>query len=318
MEILVVVEVLVVILGIALIAVLLWILLIKRDMRKLSKNLKSIAENADKAIHLDEPLDSGAAGLADSMSSILESRQHGERENSQVKNKLRDAMLKTANNQKIQLAAIQAELNTFFTQDVDKETERMSLENIEAKLSYLHEHADKLIEYTNVIEGKVPIHIRQNNVSNILRDTLAEYNPDLRERGIIVQSELPAAPITCLCDENILVTVLRYLFRNVCLYGKELMVTNLAGGTIEIANKTDDLQDVDVSDLFNVFVNSEVFESSMNRGLGLAIVKGLVELTKGRLRAEMVGDMLSIRITLPMIATYTSNPEKVEDFRVKT
>lgn len=147
-------------------------------------------------------------------------------------------------------------------------------------------------------QTKITIHfdIQKVNVCDALRDVLSASYSELEAKNFAVKADIPDAPVFCLCDENALRRVLQNLFKNVHIHGKKVLRVQLDGTTIEIANRTDGLHELDTERIFERFYTADASRTSKNTGLGLAIAKELVARTGGQIAAKVEEDMLVIRV----------------------
>jgi len=312
-------EILLVLMGAAFVAVLIWIFILKMDIRRLGKRLKELAELDTTELVEKEVINEalGTRDIVDSFNALIEKKKDGLKENKRAKSTLRDAINKIASNNKQQFTEILNKLQTVYAPGVDLDTQEQNLESIKEQLNELLSYSDKLIEYADIIEGNVSISTRQNNICNVVKDTLGERRLDFTKKGIEVYSEIPEEPIICICDDEILKRVLRYLLNNVLIHGKEMVKVAIINGVIEISNRADDLESINVENIFDFFSDTKSAGATKTMGIGLAISKGLIEVMKGRITAEAVGDTMVMQIRLPLLASSNVNQGDPEDYRVK-
>jgi len=101
-----------------------------------------------------------------------------------------------------------------------------------------------------------------------------------------------------MCDEEALKRVIQNLIANAVVHGKDYLRVQLSGGTIEIANKSDNLHQIDVYNIFERFYTADTARTNKRTGLGLAIAKELTQKMGGNISAEKNADLLVIKVCL--------------------
>ena len=168
---------------------------------------------------------------------------------------------------------------------------------IRGRLETLAMLMDSLFAFSRAMEGNVTI--RKANIGNIVRDVLSDSYVELENKGFTVESRIPDAPVYAHCDEDALKRVLQNLIKNAYVHGKEYLRVELKDTVIEITNKADGLNDLDVSSIFDRFYTADAARTHKQTGLGLAIAKELTRKMHGNITALQMEDMLTISISLP-------------------
>ncbi|MCL2367707.1 MAG: HAMP domain-containing histidine kinase, partial [Oscillospiraceae bacterium] len=212
---------------------------------------------------------------------------------------LKRAITNISHDLRTPLTAARGYLQMLESPDIDAETRSRYLEVIRGRLDNLTVLMSDLFEFARIIEGNTTFDIQQVNIGNALRDALSEAYGELERKGFTMVVDIPNAPNTCLCDPDALRRVLQNLLKNVCIHGKEYLRIRLAEGKIEISNKADGLNKIDVAHMFERFYTSDASRNNKNTGLGLAIAKELTERMGGQLLASKENDVLVMQIVLP-------------------
>ena len=94
-----------------------------------------------------------------------------------------------------------------------------------------------------------------------------------------------------------LVRVLDNVFSNAIKYSKTFLIISLDdNGVIKISNDTTNLDNVNVSKLFDKYYT--VKSGSKSRGLGLAIARSLIKMTGGMMTCDFKNNVLTMIIYL--------------------
>ena len=286
-------------LTVALIAAVCKLVLMKNDIRQLGNKLSGIVHTDTNARLITRTFDKSVSALIQSINAMLKKNRKDHFEAQRTEAELKRAITNISHDLRTPLTAARGYLQMLESPDIDAETRSRYLEVIRGRLDNLTVLMSDLFEFARIIEGNTTFDIQQVNIGNALRDALSEAYGELERKGFTMVVDIPNAPNTCLCDPDALRRVLQNLLKNVCIHGKEYLRIRLAEGKIEISNKADGLNKIDVAHMFERFYTSDASRNNKNTGLGLAIAKELTERMGGQLLASKENDVLVMQIVLP-------------------
>ena len=286
-------------LGILLALCLLRLFLLKQDIRQLSNKLSDIAHIDTNARLATHTFDKSVSRLIQSINAMLKKNRMDHIAAKRTEAELKRAITNISHDLRTPLTAARGYLQMLESSDLDPVTRARYVEIIGGRLENLSALMGNLFEFAQVIEGNTVFEIQAVNISNALRDALSESYRELEHKGFRVEIDIPEAPVLCRCDPDALRRVLQNLLKNVCVHGRGELRVRLREGVIEIANRADGLERMDVAQLFERFYTSDASRSNQNTGLGLAIARELTERMGGALLAEKDEDMLVMRLVLP-------------------
>ncbi|GCF08559.1 sensor histidine kinase [Dictyobacter arantiisoli] len=166
-----------------------------------------------------------------------------------------------------------------------------ALERINEQTSRLTALIDELMDVSSMRTGKVVLHERLVNISDLCREVVEDQRL-LTERTIELQ--VPVDPVPMLIDSDRMTQVLTNLVSNALKYSPDKSVVEVCvkreGDTVLLVVQdhgcgiAKDQQD----HIFESFYRTPDAQSSSKRGLGLglAITKDIVERHQGRIRVE--------------------------------
>jgi len=286
-------------LTVALIVTVCKLCLMKNDIRQLSKKLSDIAHTDTNARLVTSTGDKSVSALIESINIMLKQNRKDHFDAQRTEAELKRAITNISHDLRTPLTAAQGYLQMLTSTNLDAETRVRYTEIIRGRLDSLGALMGDLFEFARIIEGNTVFEIQEVNVANALRDALSEAYRELEHKGFRVEADIPDAPVICLCDPDALRRVLQNLLKNVCTHGKEYLRVRLDGNQIEISNRADRLDQIDVRHMFERFYTADSSRSNKNTGLGLAIAKELTERMGGQLTAHKEGDTLVMQIVLP-------------------
>jgi signal transduction histidine kinase len=278
------------------IAVLLKLILLKKDMRQLSGNLNEITKTDTNAHLCTNTFDKDIVALSESINQLLEKQRQIYVEISNAQNDLKRAITNISHDLRTPLTSAKGYLQMVESGEFDSETNTNYIAIIRDRLEVLSLLMDNLFAFSRAFEGDIVL--EPVNIGYVLRDTLAGSFAEIENSGFIVEATIPDTPIYCMCDEEALRRILQNLISNAISHGKDRLRVNLSGSVIEIANITDNIEQIDEQGIFERFYTADTSRSNKRTGLGLAIAKELTDKMGGTISATKVGDMLVISLRL--------------------
>ena len=260
--------------------------LVKRNIRQLSSKLSEISHIDTNARLMTQTADSSVLQLAQSINAMLQKNRQEHFSALRTEATLKRGITNISHDLRTPLTAARGYLQMLEQGELDPETQARYLEVIRGRLDSLGALLGDLFEFARIIEGHTTITMQAVNIGNALRDALSEAYGELERKGFLVDVDIPDAPVICHCDPDALRRVLQNLLKNACTHGKEYLHVGLTENQIEISNKADGLDEIDVTHIFERFYTSDASRSNKSTGLGLAIAKELI----GRMGGQITGD----------------------------
>ena len=291
-----------IILGILLAACLLRLFFLKREIRQLNLSLRAIVQTDTNAKLTVATLDRTIAAFAETINAMLTRNRQDHFEKIRTETELKRAITNISHDLRTPLTSAQGYLQMLESAELDAETKERYLRIIQERMDVLSALMNSLFEFARVIEGDVVLDLQKVNVCNAVYDALSASYAELEGKGFAVDLDIPDTPVLWFCDADALRRILQNLIQNAAVHGKEYLRVRLDSDAIEIANKADGIDELDVERLFDCFYTADASRSNKSTGLGLAIVRGLVEQMDGRVSARSEDDMLVMRVVLPRVA----------------
>ncbi|MFE7696806.1 sensor histidine kinase [Bacillus tropicus] len=178
--------------------------------------------------------------------------------------------------------------------------------NLALKLKIL---INELFDYTKLSLPDAKINKTKLEMGALLHQLVGEYIPIFEKKGLRVQQNIPNEKIWLCADIEKLVRVFDNLLSNTDKYSYQnsiiVVELNKKGNKakISITNQTDHIKSKEISKMFEKFYRIDKARSSQiqGSGIGLAIVKRIVDLHKGEVWAESLGNSFSIHVELPLL-----------------
>lgn len=134
-------------------------------------------------------------------------------------------------------------------------------------------------------------------VNDVLEESIASFFGAISERGITPEIDITERRIMRITDKTALARIFSNLLSNALKYSRgDLMISMDEHCVIRFRNSAENIENIEVSRLFDRFYTVE--SGNLSTGLGLSIAKLLTEKLGGEISAEIVGEMLEIKIKL--------------------
>ncbi|MCL2249428.1 MAG: HAMP domain-containing histidine kinase [Oscillospiraceae bacterium] len=277
-------------------AVLIKLLLIKRDIRKMGERLNDITQTDTNAELTTQTFDKDVVTLVQNINSTLERNRQDYFELKRTEAILKRTITNISHDLRTPLTAAHGYLQMLESAELSEETRVQYIKIIDGRLNNLGVLMSDLFEFSRIIEGSMELEMSRINLGNALRDALSDAYVELENKCFAVETDISDTPVMCFCDVDALRRVLQNLLKNVCVHGKEFLRVRLIGNRIEISNRADDLDKIDIASIFERLYTADSSRSNKNTGLGLAIAKELTERMDGKLEASVEGDMFTMRL----------------------
>jgi len=286
-----------IILGVALIAALAVIYLKKREVRKLNLALLAILETDTNTQLTTDSASGEIAGFVATVNTLLERDRKRSVETARTEANLKRAITNISHDLRTPLTAAKGYLQMLELPTLDDASRVQYLQTIQERLNSQTTLMDSLFEFAQVIEGKEMPAPESVNLCNVMRDVLSANYALLDEKGFEVDAKIPDTPVICQGNKDAIERILQNLVRNACVHGREYLRITITDGMIEIANKAENLHEIDTSQLFDRFYTADASRTNKTTGLGLAIVKELAGQMGWEVEAKVIGETLTFRVT---------------------
>lgn len=177
------------------------------------------------------------------------------------------------------------------------------------KSNQLKELIEDLFEYTKLNNRGIILEKNKVNIVEFLSQIIEEYIPLFEENNIEVVKKFVDEKYIVEIDAGKMVRVFENLFSNAIKYsfkpGEVVVSTYENDGYVNIVikNKGENIPKEKIDRLFDRFYRLDEARNSNTKGsgLGLAISKNIIELHKGKIWAECIGNDVSFFIKLKCI-----------------
>lgn len=201
---------------------------------------------------------------------------------------------------------------------LDKE-QREFITTIKDTSQFMLHLVDDLLDVTTIESGRLNLDLHSADVTHLIQRNVALNRTLATKKQIVVECELPAAPVLVAIDSGKIEQVLNNLIGNAVKFshpGTTVRVRLALGSdavTIEVQDQGQGIPTEDLPKLFTAFGKTKVRPTAgeQSTGLGLAICRKIVEGHGGRIQVRStVGQGSTFFFTLPLTVSRTSMEQR--------
>lgn len=179
----------------------------------------------------------------------------------------------------------------------EEEKRREYCRIIRQKLGDLEQLLDELFLYTRLAAGEIALECKMVQLFPILCDAAAGFYQQFEETGREPDISFSEETVKVWAEPGQLRRVLRNLISNGLSHGVGTMMIRQEQNQLVFSNRVKNPEEVHPQELFSRFFRAEKSRTGTHAGLGLSIAKELMERMGGKIEAELLEDMLEIRLT---------------------
>lgn len=244
-----------------------------------------------------------------------EFREHGENLNSigrgmaiAVNERMKSERFKTelitnvSHDLKTPLTSIVTYIDLLQKEDIQDEKAKEYINTIARQSKKLKKLTEDLIDASKASSGALNVNMERVNISELLRQSSAEYGERMEAVNITPVVNMPEEDIYVRADGRLLWRVVENLLQNICRHGmpgtRAYLEARTENGRAVVCFKNISQQQLNkpVEELLERFVQGDESRSRGGSGLGLSIAESLTELMKGKLKLSLDGDLFKVEL----------------------
>ena len=223
-----------------------------------------------------------------------------------IENLRKNLMIDVAHELRTPLTNIRGYLEALLDGVVPPSTENFLL--LHEETLRLVDLVEKILRLARADAARADLHKTEIRIADLVEQALEAFQPQLKAKGIRVESRLEAGGLPLQGDPDKLSQVVGNLLQNAVQYtepeGTVRIYAERAPGELKVtfANSGAELAPTDLPFIFERFYRGEKSRSREHggAGIGLAIVKELVQAHDGAVGAELFPDETRVWFSLPM------------------
>lgn len=281
------------------------VLLQRREIRGIARQLKEIAAQDTNLLVHSNGSGRASAELIDEINALLREVRRSEASYRQKGHALEQMMTNVSHDLRTPLTSAMGYVNLLRRSDLTADEQARELAIIEKRLLRLAELIDSFFAFSQVIScGKAPDR-SEVNVIAILEEAISHYYDDYCSQGREILFQSGRNRLSLLSNAGMLLRIFDNLIGNALKHGEGSLTISVEASEdvrIRFANQLRDSA-VDLDRIFDEFYTTDISRTKGNTGLGLAIVKQFTELLGGSVSAQDKDGLFLLTLAFPAAPT---------------
>lgn len=289
--------ILIVVLAIALIVILLWLILIKKNIRELRQELlKTREEDYNRQIKVTL-IDNEIEALAAEINKNLDYQKNLKLETENSRRQLEQSISDIAHDLRTPLTVVKGNLQMLEKEDLTIEG-REYLDISRRKADTLKGMVDEFFELSVLESENKPVELCKLDATAFLSEIIVENETLIRSHNLVPEITFPEKSIFIKANKEMLSRVFSNLIGNIFKYAEEsfeLLIEEEGQESlreksrcrIRIGNRVENPNDIDIDHIFDRTYRADKARSDGSAGLGLYIARLLVIKQKGSIEAKL-------------------------------
>lgn len=291
-------EIVIIILVIIILFLLSYLFFMKREVRRIKKEIFLIHKNNSNNLVNSEFKAKELTELIDEINKILKKEKENFSAEVKQKKMLNSVMLNISHDLRTPLTSALGYTNMLLSQEKLSEIDFNEINIIKERLLRLEELIDSFFVFSKISNESKNIEKDNANLIELLEDSIVSYYDEFKkeDRNIIIAKNVNKCLIKT--NKELLKRIFDNLVVNALKHGDGNLFIDFKEDTfIEISFSNQVLSnDLDISQIFDEFYTTDISRTKGNTGLGLAIVKSFTVLLGGKIEAFLQEDFLYIII----------------------
>src|SRR5699024_1518284 len=274
------------------------LLSIKKEMKKITKQLKSYNhQRTNKKIDialLDQPIES----LGTEINKLVDMHIKEKRERIQAENELKQMIANMSHDLRTPLTSIVGYIHLAESDEIPEVERKEYISIAKKRAKRLDTLLSDFFELSMIESIDYQLKLEKTNLKKIVIDVLVNFYDRFNEKKIEPIINLPDNDIFISSDESAVIRVIENLLSNSLKHSNGDIMISLeekeSKARLVIRNDAPSLTENEVERIFNRFYMADRSRSEKNTGLGLSIVKSLMEKMNGTTNGYLDEGQLSI------------------------
>lgn len=274
-----------------------YLILLKKEIKRTSKNLKNLEKESSNVLLNKEFNDSSINDLIIQINALLKSINEKEIAIKVKDKSLQKMITNIAHDLRTPLTSAIGYIDMIKSENLTSKEKAKYISIIEERLNKLSYLITNFFDFSKVISKNEEIELQKQNIVEILENCIANYYEDFSKNNRGIDLSCNEQKIELYTNKALLIRIFDNLIINAYKHSNSDLKINIIkiGKTVqlEFINKLED-KSLDIDSIFDEFYTADISRTKGNTGLGLAIVKEFVQLLNGKIYAIKDNEVLKI------------------------
>ncbi len=277
-----------------------WLLLLKKEMRHISLEMK---KNEDRRQMNIELVDGDLQSMITEVNKLYEEILRVKTDTMKEEDRLKESVSMISHDMRTPLTSIIGYLQVAQRSEDEAEVEQ----NVEIALErakYLNKLVNDFFEISLIDSEQVDINMDRVNLCEVICEEILAESPEIDRKGLEPSFKQSDENIYVNADKEKLVRIIQNLISNAVRYSDkrlEFKIVPEEDGMTQMKIITDPGAKIDTDSIFDRFVKGDSARSNGGAGLGLYICKGFAEMMGGSIKAAQDEESFTITLSLKKI-----------------
>ncbi|MBR4724443.1 MAG: HAMP domain-containing histidine kinase [Lachnospiraceae bacterium] len=217
---------------------------------------------------------------------------------------LRETIANLSHDIRTPLTSLDGYFQLLSAEGVSQEKKEYYVGIIKSRLESLTAMLDELFTYAKLQDPNYDIETAPMDMTAVTAETLLSFYDDIKKNGEDPQINIPEKSIEIRCNKGAYIRIIQNIIKNALVHGKNLTVKLCEDNGEAVFACGDELlnadEHIDITRVFERFYKADKARSGKGSGLGLAISKELTEKMGGRIEAACEAGVFTITLAFPL------------------
>lgn len=274
------------------------LMLTKKEITNIEKQLKNINKNNENDKLTISLINKDIEKLTQSINNTLDLKRQSESNNIKLQCELKKTIANMSHDLRTPLTSIIGYIQFCKLDDVSLDEKKEYLDIAEQRANSLKKLLNDFYELSLIESFDYEMKLEKINISRILQEILLQRYSDFMGRNLEPKIEIQSDSINIIGDKKSLERIIENLLSNSIKYAKDSLNISLFLQAdiveLKISNTVNNIECLDVSKIFDRFYMADKNRSGKGTGLGLSIVKSLITKMHGSISVDKYEDLINI------------------------
>lgn len=284
---------------IALVYVLTRLYLLKKEIKRATKQLEELNNNrVDKKIDI-RYFDRDIEKLTKEINYQIDLTKKAKAEKRVTENELKQAISYISHDIRTPMTSILGYIQLLESDELTSEMRSEYTSVIKNGAKRLKVLLEDFFELSIIEQADYPVKIESVKLNQLIVEVLVGFYEQFNARNLKPIITIPDHDIIILADPSAVKRVIENLVVNAIMHSSGNVTIQLEKGSssvqLTISNSVHQISEQDLQNMFNRFYKADKTRTGKGTGLGLPIAKSLMEKTNGKLTVELMGNQLTMK-----------------------